>query len=119
MSNRIFCMHCGTGHDKVPNLHFCSGCGQPFNTTSAAAKPSKMTAIEIEEATDLPEVSGLEIEPIQINNRRETLGQLAFSGGTSESPSTFRQKPMSKKKFREEWQRQAGTSRRNEPVEID
>lgn len=112
-------MECGTKHERSASTRFCSACGHPFNSTK---KPEIKTAqnleVEVEGGETIPEVNGLEVEIPQANNRKTTLGEIAFTANSVEKFNRPKEKRLSKAKFQEEWRRTAGPRRAGESIEI-
>ena len=119
---KMYCSECGTPHGyvgKKPN--FCTNCGFSF---AGMEKPSTARVEEVEEDQDnieeIPNISGLEVEIEPYQNNSIKLGEAVDYNQTQASQPTARNKgkrltKKAEKEFLNNWQKEAGTSRkRNE-----
>lgn len=123
---KIYCYQCGTGikyTSEKPN--FCMKCGCALDSTKAA-KPTppveKPEVIEEDEQIDpeiaqIPDIRALEADFDLSEGPKMTLGDYASSNQPPSQPVDDgwvepKAKKVSKKKFLEDFQKEAGTTRK-------
>lgn len=106
--SKLYCQKCGSLNEGI-SINFCQKCGNSFNVISATKKNKsiKIDNEDEDEITEVPQLTKLEIEPIQAKRQRVTLKDV-FEGGISEGIIRDPVKPLGKEEFLEQWQKEAG-----------
>jgi hypothetical protein len=123
-----YCTQCGFKNVYTLNeAKFCAGCGQSLNQATAGNEPQTTNAphlqsaqANLEESTDIPNISKLEYSVDVGANNKTTIGQLinskqSSSEGTRISNTSQASKRMTREEIEAETMREC-QSARNRPL---
>tara|TARA_Y100000310_G_scaffold298583_1_gene332637 strand:- start:172 stop:528 length:357 start_codon:yes stop_codon:yes gene_type:complete len=115
---RLYCPQCGAASDfTAAKPNFCHKCGQSFGLTTAKAQASGKDSQEHPAQEDVPEKEAPDIEGLEVDISSDTHFQHSFGEliGTSEGDGNQlpkrKEKKVSKKKFLEDFKKEAGSIR--------
>jgi len=119
MSKNIYCQSCGTPTDNL-QANFCASCGKPFKSSVDTVNSTKVIVADLEDdeqidsrvdinlsnITNNPDKFGVEL--VSNNRKKTSIRELI---GTEQIKIDRPRIKMSKKKFQEEFQKEAGAIR--------
>ena len=114
---RVYCSHCGAASDfTAAKPKFCHKCGKSFGV-STASDPEPQASLQesleqetIDEEEQIPNIGGLEVDISHETHFKHSFGGLVgTSDGPSDSLPRKKEKRISKKKFLEDFKKEAGS----------
>ena len=116
---RLYCPQCGALSEfAAAKPNFCHKCGQSFGVASEASEKAPSVPVEQDEQDstpqeEIPNVAGLEVDISSDTHFQHSFGGLmGTSEGTENQLPKRKAKRVNKKKFLEDFKKEAGSIKR-------